>query len=79
MTSLSLGTKRSHKGPDLESRVVAPVQQFYFWQENSEFSRHNELEHCHDEAAMTSFPTVLFFSPSLSAPAVTRCFCRHAD
>jgi len=47
-------------GPDLESRVVAPVQQCYFWQETPEFPRHYELEHCHDEAAMTSFPTVLF-------------------
>ena len=42
-------------------------------------SRHYELEHCHDEAAMTSFPTVLFFSPSLSASDVVTCFCRRAD
>ena len=61
MTSLSWETKRSHKGPDLESRVVAPVQQCYFWQETPEFPRHYKLEHCHDEAAMTLFPT-LFFS-----------------
>ena len=72
-------TKWSHKGPDLESRVAAPVQQCYFWQETPEFPRHYELEHCHDEAAMTLFPTVLFFSPSLSALDVARCFCRHAD
>ena len=60
-------------------RVVAPVQQCYFWQETSEFPRHYELEHCHDEAAMTSFSTVLFFSPSLSASDVARCFCRRAN
>ena len=73
MTSLVWETKRSHKGPDQESRVLAPVQQCYFWQETP------ELEHCHGEAAMTSLPTVLFFSSSLSASYVTRCFCRHAD
>ena len=38
-----------------------------------------ELEHCHDETTMTSFPTVLFFSLSLSASDVARCFCRRAD
>jgi len=79
MTSLSLGTKRSHKGPDMKSRVVAPEEQCYFWLETPEFPRHYELEHYHDEAAMTSFPTVLFFSPSLSASDVARCFCRCAD
>ena len=78
MTFLSLGTKRSHKGPDLESRVVAPVQQCYFWQETPKFPMHYELEHCHDEAAMISFPTVLFF-PSLSASDIARCFCRRVD
>jgi len=46
--------------------VVAPVQQCYFWQETPKFPRQYELEHCYDEAAMTSFPTVLFFSPLLS-------------
>ena len=56
-------TKRSHKGPDLESRVFAPVQLCYFWKETPKFPRHYELEPCHDEAAMTSFPTVLFFYP----------------
>ena len=61
-------------GPDLESRVVAPVQQCYFWKETPEFLRHYELEHCHDKAAMTSFPAVLFFFPSLSASDVARCF-----
>ena len=78
MTSLSLG-KKSHKGLDLVSRVVAPVQQCYFWQQTPEFLRQYELEHCHDKAAMTSFPTVLFVSPSLSASDVARCFCRRAD
>ena len=65
----------------MESRVVAPVQQYYFWQETPEFPRHYELEHCYDEAAavMTSFPTVLFFSPLLSASDVARCFCCRAD
>jgi len=43
------------------------------------FPRHYELEHCHDETAMTLFSTVLFFSPSLSAADVARCFSRHAD
>jgi len=48
----------------VQSRVVVPVQQCYFWQETPKFpTRHYELEHCHDEAAMTSFPTVRFFSP----------------
>ena len=61
MTCLSLENKKSHKGPDLESRVVAPVQQCYFWQETPKFSRYYELEHCQNEAVMTSFPTVLFF------------------
>ena len=59
-------------GPDLESRVVAPVQQEYFCQETPEFPRHYKLEHCHDEAAMTSFTKILFFSPSLSASDVAR-------
>ena len=54
--------------------MVTSVQQRYFWQETPEFPRHYELEHCHDEAAMTSFPTVLFFSPSLSASNVARFF-----
>ena len=66
MTSLSLGNKKKSQGADLESRVVAPVQQCYFWQEIPEFPWHYGLEYCHDEAAMTSFPTVLFFSPSRS-------------
>jgi len=48
---LEFGKKRSHKGPDLESRVVTPVQQCYFWQKTPEFPRHYELEHCHDERA----------------------------
>ena len=72
-------TKRSYKGPDLESILVATVQQCYFWQETPEFPWHYELEHCHDEAAMTLLPTVLFFSPSLSASDVARCFCSRAD
>ena len=63
-----------HVPPDLESRMVVPVQQCYFWQETPKFPRYYELEHCHDEAAMTSFPTVLFFSPSLNALDVARCF-----
>ena len=46
--------------------MVAPVQQSYFCQETLEFPRHYELEHCHDVAAITSFPAVLFLSPSLS-------------
>ena len=79
MTFLSLETKRSHKGPDLESRMVAPEQQCYVWQGTPELPRQYELEHRHDEAAMTSFPTVLFFSPSLSASDLARCFCRRAD
>ena len=73
--------KEVTRGPDLESRVVATVQQCYFWQETPEFQRHYELDHCHDEAAMTfhvmMFPTVLF-SFSLSASDVARCFCRRA-
>ena len=60
MTSLSLGNKKKSQGPDLESRVVAPAQQCYLWLETPEFPRHYELEHCHHEAAMTSFPTVPF-------------------
>ena len=87
MTSLSLGNKKKSQGgcfwrsgeQDLESRVVAPLQQCHVWQETPEFPRHYELQHCHDEAAMTSFPTVLFFSLSLSASDVARCFCRRAD
>ena len=79
MTSLSLGNKKKLQGPDLESRVVAPLQQCYFWQETPEFPRHYELEHCDDVAAMTLFPTVLFFLPSLRASDVARCFCRCAD
>ena len=78
MTSLSWGNKK-HKGPDLKSRVVAPVQQCYFWQETPEFPRYYELECCYDDAAMTSFLRDLFFSPSLSASDVVRCFCRRAD
>ena len=42
--------------------MVAPVQQCHFWQKTPEFPRHYELEHCHDEAAMTSFPSSLLFS-----------------
>ena len=59
--------------------MLVPVQQYYFLQETPKFPRHYELEHCHDEAAMTLFPTVLFFSPSLSGSEVARCFCRLAD
>ena len=72
-------TQRSHKGPDLERRAVAPVQQSYFWQETHKFPRHYELEHCHDKEIMTSFPTVLFFSTSLSASDVARYFWRRGD
>jgi len=53
--------------------VVAPVQACYFWQETLELPRHYELEHCHDEAAMPLFLTVLFFSSLLSASDVARC------
>ena len=59
--------------------MVASVQQGYCWQETPKFPRHYELEHCHDVGAMTSFPTVLFFSPSLSASDVAKSFCRRAD
>ena len=60
MTSLSLGNKKKLQGTDLESRVVTPVRQCFFWQKSSEFPRHYELENCHGEPALTSFPTALF-------------------
>jgi len=52
---LEFEKKKNSQEADLKSRVVAPVQQCYFWQETPEFPGHYELEHCHDEAAMTSF------------------------
>ena len=59
MTPLTLGNRKNRREPDLVSRMVASTPQCYFLQELPGCFRRCEPEHCHDEAAITSSPTIL--------------------